>query len=27
MAIALVTNYLTGYRLPCYERLAHRYQR
>jgi hypothetical protein len=25
MAIALVTNYLTGYRLPLYEQLAHRY--
>ena len=25
MAIALVTNYLTGYRVPLYERLAERY--
>jgi glycosyltransferase involved in cell wall biosynthesis len=25
MAIALVTNYLTGYRLPLYERLSERY--
>jgi glycosyltransferase involved in cell wall biosynthesis len=25
MAIALVTNYLTGYRVPLYERLANRY--
>ena len=25
MAIALVTNYLTGYRVPLYERLADRY--